>query len=166
MVGTLRSRSLLTLSTALFLGLAACGSGSPAQADDALLSDLEQASAAGIELAPRASGTQVVSAVERTGATPRPVVSPKKRTPAPAPKRTAPQPEAPPAQVATTAPAPEPEAEIAPVPTPEPEPIVERAPAVMMPQSAPAATTCPRGCRSVSDVIRNAPFPIKPAIGG
>ena len=161
-----RSRSLLGLSAALFIGVAACSPGSPARADDALLSDLEQASAAGIELAPRATGTQIVSAVERTGATPRPAVSPKKRIPAPAPKRTAQVPEAPEAPVATAAPAPEPDAEVAPAPEPAPEPMVERAPAVMMPQSPPAATTCPRGCRSVSDVIRNAPFPIKGATGG
>ena len=164
MVRSQRSRSLLGLSAALFIGAAACSPGSPARADDALLSDLEQASAAGIELAPRATGTQVVSAIERTGAAPRPAVSPKKRTPAPAPRRTAPLPKAPEARVATTAPAPDPEAEVAPAAEPAPE--VEQAPAVMMPQSPPAATTCPRGCRSVSDVIRNAPFPIKGATGG
>ena len=165
MIRSLRSRSLLGLSAVLFLGAAACSPSAPARADDALLSDLEQASAAGIELAPRAAGTQVVSAVERTGATPRPAVSPKKRTPAPAPRRTQPIPEAPNAQVAVTAPAPEREAEVARVAAPAPEPIAEQAPAVMMPQSRPAATTCPRGCRSVSDVIRNAPFPIKGARG-
>ena len=164
MVRTARSRSLFTLSTALFVVAAACSPGASAEADQALLSDLEQASAAGLELAPRASGTQVVSAVERTGTTPRPAVSPVKRTPTPSPKRTAPRPEALEAPVATIAPAPAPEAEIAPAPAPEP--IVERAPAVMMPQSRPAATpNCPGGCRSVSDVIRNAPFPIKPALG-
>lgn len=104
--------------------------------DDAMKADLEAASTATLELAPRAQGTTVVSAIESKNPT-QPRVAPVRRATAPA--RT-PQPETPQVtQAARTEPT-------ATRPTP--------APAVQPPP--------PGGYKSVNEVLRNAPFPIKP----
>lgn len=126
------------------LVLAACN-GAP-DVDDQLRKDLEAASASAIELAPRAPSTKVVSGIEQVQrAQPRP---------------TAPRPKAPPA-----------EREVAqspdPLPTPEPR-VVQQAPvstepAAQRPSSTPRVQQPPPGgYKTVDEVIRNAPFPIKP----
>lgn len=112
--------------------VAACGR-APSM-DESMKRDLEAASAGSIELAPR-SGSQIVTAAEIVPAT-KPVVAPTRRTqpPAPAPRRETPAP----APVAT-------------------EPSATRP--VTTPRVSPPP---PGGYKTVDEVIRNAPFPIKP----
>lgn len=123
----------------------ACG-GEPAM-DDQMKSDLQAASAGSIELAPAASGTKVVSGIEQV-----------RRT---QPRPTAPRTKALPVQHEVVE-SPDPE------PTPEPR-IVQQAPvstepAAARPSSAPRVQPAPPGgYKTVDEVIRNAPFPIKPA---
>lgn len=149
---------ILAVSTSLAF-LAACGSS--ATPDEALMRDLEQAQSASIELAPRAAGTSVVSAIESapTKATSKasPGTSRRTTTPqrAPVAKRTATEP--------TIAQAPEPSPEPEPTPTVEtiadsPAPTIDR----------PTVTSQParRGrYKTTAEVIRDAPFPILPHSG-
>ena len=124
--------------------LAACGGERPM--DEQLKADLQSASAGSIELAPAGAATKVVSGIEQVQkAQPRP---------------TAPRPKAPPVP-AQRAESPDPE------PTPEPR-VVQRAPASNEPAATRPSSTPrvspppPGGYKTVDEVIRNAPFPIKP----
>ena len=130
---------------ATILVLAACSRG--AEVDEQLRRDLEAASAGAIELAPMGTATKVVSGVEQVPrATPRP---------------TAPRPKAPPVESRRVAESQDP------APTPEPR-VVQQAPASTEPAAArPTATprvqpAPPGGYKTVDEVIRSAPFPIKP----
>jgi hypothetical protein len=125
----MRSLSLGLAVTAL---AAAC-SRSP-EMDAQMKADLDAASTATLELAPRTPATNVVSAIESKNPT-RPTVAPVKRTVAPA--RT-PRPE---------------------TPTVVAEEPIARAPAPAPPKVQPPP---PGGYKTVGEVIRNAPFPIKP----
>ena len=126
------------------LALAACGKSPSVDAE--LKADLEAASAGAIELAPMGSGTKVVSGVEQVQrAQPRP---------------TAPRPKAPPVET-QVAESPDP------APTPEPRVFqpapVSSEPAATRPSAAPKVQPPPPGgYKTVNEVIRNAPFPIKP----
>ncbi|MEX2177470.1 MAG: hypothetical protein WD801_02090 [Gemmatimonadaceae bacterium] len=142
---TRRSR-IFPIAAAILLS--ACNAvGSADQMDDAMRRDLEAVQAGTIELAPSGDGSKVVSAIEQTTtAQPRP---------------TAPRPKAPPvsSQVAQS-----PDLE----PTPEPQ-VAQEAPTSNEP-TATRPTNTPRvsppppgGYKTVGEVIRNAPFPIKPA---
>jgi hypothetical protein len=136
----------LTVGLAALASLAACGKSAPLQASGDLQRDLQLASGPGIELLPNASRTQVVSAVEQTG-TAAPAPSPTKtRTPVARPK---PRRVAPPARV-VRAPSPEPRAQVE---RPSPRPTFDAN--VISPPP-------PGGYKTVDEVIRNAPFPIKP----
>jgi hypothetical protein len=139
----------LTIGLASVAGLAACGDKStPVQASDDLRRDLQLASSQqGIELLPNASRTQVVSAVEQTG-TAQPAPAPTKaRVPRPTLRRVTPP--APPARV-VRAPSPVPERQVE---RPSPRPTFDAN--VISPPP-------PGGYKTVDEVIRNAPFPIKP----
>lgn len=127
---TIRLSALLALTA-----LSAACSRSP-DMDAQMRADLDAASTATVELAPRGQGTRVVSAIESKNPT-RPTVAPVRKTVAP--ERT-PRPETP------TVVADEPIAK-APVPVSAP-------PRVQPPP--------PGGYKTVGEVIRNAPFPIKP----
>jgi predicted small lipoprotein YifL len=119
---------------AALAALAACGQQSTV--DDALKADLDAAATATIEMAPRGQGTQVVSSIESKRPT-QPRVTPVRQVKAPA--RT-PKPETPQITQASA-----------------PEPVATR------PASTPAVSPPPPGgYKSVGEVIRNAPFPIKP----
>lgn len=125
--------------------LAACNR-APA-VDEQLRKDLEAASAGGIELAPMGAGTKVVSGVEQV-----------KRA---QPRPTAPRPKAPPMESERVAESPDP------APTPEPRVVqqapVSNEPAAVRPSTRPAVQPAPPGgYKTVDEVIRNAPFPIKP----
>jgi hypothetical protein len=143
------TRMRLTFGLAALAGLAACGGkSSPVQASDDLRRDLELASSSGIELLPNAASTQVVSAVEQTG-TAEPAPAPTKaRTPVvrPKPRRVAPQARV--VRVRSPAPSPERQAE-----RPSPRPTFDAN--VISPPP-------PGGYKTVDEVIRGAPFPIKP----
>lgn len=105
--------------------------------DEAMKRDLESASAGAIELAPRGSALTTVSAVEQH----------KRETPTVAPVRR------------VHAPARTPKQEL---PQPAERPRVTE-PAATAPVSAPRVQPPPPGgYKSVGEVIRNAPFPIKP----
>jgi hypothetical protein len=142
----MKGRVGLTIGIAAIAGLVACGGKSaPVQASDDLQRDLQLASGSGIELLPNAARTTVVSAVEQTG-TAEPAPSPTKaRTPVARPKtrrtppRQAPVRSTPPPRVSSPAPRPSPTFD-ANVISPPP----------------------PGGYKTVDEVIRNAPFPIKP----
>jgi hypothetical protein len=127
---TLRATTLVTAA----LAIAACSRQSTM--DEAMKADLDAASTATLELAPRAQGTAVVSAIEsKNPAQPR--VAPVRRTTAPAqtPRRETPQV----TQVA------------------RPEPTATR------PSTTPAVQPPPPGgYKTINEVLRNAPFPIKP----
>jgi hypothetical protein len=137
----------LTLGIASIAGLVACGGKStPAQADGDLQRDLQLASGQGIELLPSAPRTTVVSAIEQTG-TAEPAPAPTKvRAPIarPKPRRVTPQPRV----VRTPSPAPQRQVE-----RPSPRPTFDAN--VISPPP-------PGGYKTVDEVIRNAPFPIKP----
>ena len=122
----------LSFILALTAFSAAC-SRSP-EMDAQMKADLDAASTATVELAPRAPATKVVSAIESKNET-RPTVAPVKKAVAPA--RT-PRPETP------TVVANEP---------------VAKAPAPAPPKVQPPP---PGGYKTIGEVIRNAPFPIKP----
>ena len=126
---TMRSLSLGLAVTAL---AAAC-SRSP-EMDAQMKADLDAASTATLELAPRTPATKVVSAIESTKDA-RPMVAPVKKAVAPA--RT-PRPE---------------------TPTVVAEEPVAKAPAPQPPKLQPPP---PGGSKTIGEVIRNAPFPIKP----
>ena len=105
--------------------------------DEDLQADLQAATASTIELAPRGQGTRVVSAHEPKQPT-QPKVTPVRRVTRPAPE---PQPE-----------------------TRQPTRTAEtNEPAAARPTSTPAVQPPPPGgYKTVNEVIRNAPFPIKP----
>jgi hypothetical protein len=140
-----KTRMRLTLGLAALAGLAACGGKSaPVQANNDLQRDLRLASGQGIELLPNASRTAVVSAIEQTGVA-EPAPSPTKvRAPRPKPRRVEPQPRT------ARAPSPQPRAQAA---RPSPRPTFDAN--VISPPP-------PGGYKTVDEVIRNAPFPIKP----
>lgn len=115
--------------------VAACGRQSTM--DEAMKADLDAAATATLEFAPRTQGQQIVSAIESKRPE-QPRVAPVRRTRAPA---HTPVPET--RQVTQTADAPEPTAT---------RPVTR--PAVNPPP--------PGGYKTVNEVIRNAPFPIKP----
>lgn len=115
----------------------ACGRESSPM-DEALQRDLQAASAGTIELAPSAQGTQVVSAIESKRPPSPPRVTPVRRTSGPS---ATPEPEIP--QQTQTAESNEPTAR-----RPTSTPAVQPPP--------------PGGYKTVNEVIRNAPFPIKP----
>jgi hypothetical protein len=102
--------------------------------DDAMKRDLEAASAASIELAPK-NGRQIVSAAELVPQA-QPVVTKTRRVPAPAPKAKPHTPQVAPVHNEPSAPRP-----------------------VSTPKVSPPP---PGGYKTVDEVIRNAPFPIKP----
>jgi hypothetical protein len=151
----LNPRMRLTLGLATLAGLAACGGKStPVQANEDLQRDLQlAATGASIELLPNVASTQIVSEVEQSGtAVPAPAPT-KARTPIarPAPRRVAPQRVAPRARVVRApSPAPRPERQVE---RPSPQPVF--GPDVISPPP-------PGGYKTVDEVIRNAPFPIKP----
>jgi hypothetical protein len=137
-----------------FLAVAACGRSSTG--NDAMKRDLELAGSTGLELAPRSSGTQVVSSIEET-----PSAVPAKstahvRAPAKAPTKRTPVHQA--AKVAQT---PEQAVEETPAPAqPAPQEVIPATPA---PTPNPVPTPQRRGgYKSIGEVIRNAPFPINP----
>lgn len=126
------------------IALISCGGGNAM--DEQLRADLDAASAGGIELAPMGTGTNVVSGVEQAPhtqvrpATPRPQAPPTRRQPRRSPDR---------------------------APVEEPQVVdhapVSNEPAAIRPSSAPAVQPAPPGgYKTVDEVIRNAPFPIKP----
>lgn len=119
---------------AVMAALAACGQASAI--DQSLKADLDAAATATIEMAPRGQGTQVVSSIESKRPV-QPQVTPVRQVKAPA--RT-PRPETPQVTQASAS-----------------EPIATR------PTTTPAVSPPPPGgYKSVGEVIRNAPFPIKP----
>jgi hypothetical protein len=117
--------------------LIACGESSSASMDEGLQADLQAVSAGTIELAPTNQGTKVVSGIEsRQPAEPR--VAPVRRATGPAPDA-------------------EPE-------TRQPTRTAETdEPTAVRPSTTPAVQPPPPGgYKTVNEVIRNAPFPIKP----
>jgi hypothetical protein len=114
--------------------------------DDAMLRDLEAVQASAIEMAPGAERRQVVSAIEQTGVS--------------QPRPTAPKPRAP--QVATSV-----AQQQEPAPTPDPV-VTQQAPVATTPTATrptgppKVSPPPPGGYKTVGEVIRNAPFPIKP----
>lgn len=105
--------------------------------------DLEAASVGGIELAPNGTGTSVVSAIESKQPPVQPRVTPTRRVLAPA---KAPPPVTP--QVTAT----------------NPDTKTSTEPVAPRPVARPAISPPPPGgYKTVNEVIRNAPFPIKPA---
>ena len=139
-------QTFLILAPIAAITLAAC-SGKP-EVDDQLRRDLEAASAGSIELAPMGAGTKVVSGIEQ----------PRRAVPRP----TAPRPKAPPMESERVAQSPDPAA----VPDPR---VAQQAPASSEPvatrpvSNRPAVSPPPPGgYKTVGEVIRNAPFPIKP----
>ena len=141
---------------AALAALAACGPA--ASPDETLLRDLEQVQSASIELAPRSTGTQVVSAIEST-----PNRATAKASPATAQRSSTPQ-RAPVAKK----PAPEPALAQAPEPTPDPEPALSettitdgQGPTIDNPTIGKQPARRGR-YKTTAEVIRNAPFPILP----
>ena len=126
---TARRTSILIALSAL---LAAC-SRSP-EMDAQMKADLDAASTATVEMAPRGPATKVVSAIESKNVT-HPTVAPVKKAVAPA--RT---------------------------PRPETPTVVSNEPVAKAPMPAPPKVQPPPpgGYKTVGEVIRNAPFPIKP----
>ena len=121
-------------SVAAALLVAACAQ-QPAM-DEQMKQDLQAASATTMELAPRGSGTAVVSGLEQTNPV-QPAVTKVRRTQAPAqtPKPTTPQ--------QTT--------------------VSNNDPAATRPASPPKVSPPPPGgYKTVNEVLRKAPFPIKP----
>ena len=117
------------------LALMACGRQS--EPDPQLKADLEAASAGTIELAPSGSGTNVVSGIEQVQRNQQKTTAPRPRTPVTSPTANATQTESPAAQ--------------------------RTEPAATVPTSRPAVQPPPPGgYKTVDEVIRNAPFPIKP----
>ena len=157
------NRIRLTVVLASALALGACSSSSPDQplADD-LQRDLAMTAGTAVELAPKAGGQQVVSAIESAPAAPQPRTVQKAPTHSPTPA-----PEVAPAPVLADV-TPEPEVEApAPVPTPTPEPAAEKAPVPAVgagrPAPVPSTRKAPRGgWKTPGEIIRNAPFPINP----
>lgn len=123
---------LSAMTVSITLLVAACGSPS---VDESLKRDLEAASAGSIELAP-SGGQKVVSAIELAPQS-KPVVTSTRRVPAPAPTRR-PQ-------------------------IPQDSAVTNSEPAAVRPSTTPQVSPPPPGgYKTVGEVIRNAPFPIKP----
>ncbi|HEU4994912.1 MAG TPA: hypothetical protein VFT29_08830 [Gemmatimonadaceae bacterium] len=123
------------LSATAALLIAACGRSSGM--DEAMKRDLESASSGGIELAPRGPAMTVVSPLE-SGRPVQPKVTPARRVVAPT-KRTAPVTK----QVTQSS--------------------AETAPAAVRPLPASSVSAPPPGgYKSIGEVLRGAPFPIKP----
>jgi hypothetical protein len=135
-----------TIGLASLALLAACGGASPSvQSADDLQRDLALAqSQQGIELLPNTSRTTVVSAIEQTGVA----------EPAPAPTRT----RAPVARPKARRVAPQPR--VARTPAPRTSTRASR-PAPVFDANV-ISPPPPGGYKTVDEVIRNAPFPIKP----
>lgn len=139
------TRHIFLVPMAMVLISACNAAGGDPSMDDAMRRDLE-AVQAGTMLAPVGEGQKVVSAIEQTGKT--------------QPRPTAPKPKAPPSA-----------SEVAQhdEPAPLPEPLVTQTapvsgPAATRPTSTPRVSPPPPGgYKTVGEVIRNAPFPIKPA---
>ena len=137
------------------MAAAACGRSSTSE--DALQRDLELAGSTSLELAPRTSGTQVVSSIEETpGAVPAKSTA-RVRTATKSPAQRSPVRQA--ANLPHTPPQPQPE---------QPK-VAEQAPEVAPLPATPAPTPTPvptpqrrGGYKSVGEIIRNAPFPINP----
>jgi len=115
------------------LALAACKS--KPEMDEQMRQDLQSASTSTLELAPAGQGLKVVSSIEQVPqAQPKPQVSSK-----PAPQKRAPRPT---------------------------EKVADQTePAATVPKRLPASSVSPPppgGYKGLGDVIRNAPFPIKP----
>ena len=127
----------LLCSVVIAATVVACSRQSASPMDEALQADLQAATAATLELAPRAPGTAVVSAIESKRPI-QPKVTPVRRV---------------------AGPAPEPEPEIR-----QPTRTAEtNEPTATRPASTPAVQPPPPGgYKTVDEVIRNAPFPIKP----
>lgn len=126
----------MTTRIPLFLALAALSaacSRSP-EMDAQMKADLDAASTATVELAPRGPSTRVVSAIESKNNV-LPTVAPVRKSAAPA--RT---------------------------PRPETPTVVADEPVARAPMQAPPKVQPPPpgGYKTVGEVIRNAPFPIKP----
>ena len=144
------------------VALAACSQGDALPVDDALERDLQVVQGSAVELAPRAGGQQVVSAIESAPVNPQPRPSapaPRRKSPTPQPPAPTPEPvlaAAEPAEATVDAPAPAPVE--APAPTRAEVPVVAPRPSAPAPQrKAPKG-----GWWSTGDVIRNAPFPVNP----
>ena len=121
----------IPLCLALTALVAAC-SRSP-EMDAQMKADLDAASTATVELAPRGPSTKVVSAIESKNIV-QPTVAPVRKAVAPA--RT---------------------------PRPETPTVVAQEPVARAPAPAPKVQPPPPGgYKTVGEVIRNAPFPIKP----
>lgn len=115
------------------LAVLAAACGQQPPMDEQMQRDLEAASAGSVELAPR-GGQKVVSAIELAPLS-KPAVAPTRRIPAPSPQR---------------------ETKIL-----QPAPRAE--PAAARPASAPRVSPPPPGgYKTMDEIIRNAPFPIKP----
>lgn len=128
-------RHFIRVSPAILALLAAACTQQPAM-DEQMKQDLQAASATTMELAPRGTGTAVVSGLEQTNPV-QPAVTKVRRTQAPAqtPKPTTPQ--------QTT--------------------VSNNDPAATRPASTPRVSPPPPGgYKTVNEVLRKAPFPIKP----
>jgi hypothetical protein len=149
-------RTFRSLPTAVILAaaVAACSRSDAAPADSDLQRDLEQVSETGLELAPRGSGTEVISAAE-LGRTPPAPPTPGPRGPRPAPRPTAPVEADMEPAAAPTAPVPSPAAAATAAPTPDTLGAPARRP-------APVKPTRKGPYKTMEEVIRDAPFPIKP----
>ena len=168
----MQKRYRLATAVLTLAGVAACGQKGQQPSED-LRRDLDQVGSSGIQLAPNAAGTQVISAIEQGPAGTMKTAEPQMRA---TPRATAPRmkaPSAPAPAVVAEAPQPQPEVKAveAPVPQPvvAPQPVVDepvdRAPAAQRPAPIPVPSTqrAPRGgWKTTGDVIRNAPFPINP----
>jgi Flp pilus assembly protein TadG len=126
--------SIRLASVTVGLLLAACGRQSTM--DDQMRQDLEAASASTMELAPTGGGQRVVSAIEQTGKV-QPRVTKSRQAEAPALTK---KPE-----------------------TPQTVQQAASGPAATRPSQRPAVSPPPPGgYKTIGEVLRNAPFPIKP----
>jgi hypothetical protein len=154
----MRRRRLTISLVASLAALAACQA-APSSGTTELERDLAEVRASSVDLAPRApERTMVVSADELTGAAPERAAPRARPVARPRPRAVAPRPEPAPVASAVPTPAPAPAVEPAP-PTPAPAAPAATGPLRRLPDPTPEP---PGGWRSVDDVIRNAPFPIKP----
>ena len=129
------THTIKLVPVAAALVLAACGS--EPEVDPQLKADLEAAAAGTIELAPQGTGTAVVSGIEQVQRNQPRATAPRPRTPVTSPTVT---------------------------PTQTQSPASQRTePAATVPSSRPAVQPPPPGgYKTVDEVIRKAPFPIKP----
>jgi hypothetical protein len=126
-------KTFIRLATASLAVLSACGRTSAL--DEQMKEDLQAASASTMEMAPAAGGMRTVSAIEQTGKV-RPEVTKSRKATVPAG-----------------------------TPRPETPQIAQKSaePAATVPLSRPAVSPPPPGgYKTMGEVLRNAPFPIKP----